>query len=120
MYYGRDVKFDETKFKIHSPDSDFWFYEDVEQDEKADADDHESVDLYDDAIKEYVENENGIQQAPEVSEGAVEFLRYSTRIKTKPRWMEDFAVMEFNVEAFLEDVPEKFEDIYRGREDEKE
>jgi len=38
-------------------------------------------------------------------------LRRSERIRSKPKHLEDYAVLALNVEAFLDDVPKTFEEI---------
>jgi len=38
-------------------------------------------------------------------------LRRSERIRSKPKYLEDYAVLALNVEAFLDDVPKTFEEI---------
>jgi len=43
-------------------------------------------------------------------------LRRSERIKSKPKYLEDYAVLALNVEAFLDDVPKTFEEI-KSRDD---
>jgi len=42
-------------------------------------------------------------------------LRKSTRVKNRPKYLEDYTVL---AESFVEDVPEHFDDI-QGREDEE-
>jgi hypothetical protein len=43
-------------------------------------------------------------------------LRRSVRVKSKPKYLDDYAVLALNAEAFLDDVPETFEEI-ESRED---
>lgn len=44
--------------------------------------------------------------------------RRSTRVRNRPKHLEDYTVLALCAESFVEDVPEHFDDI-QGREDEE-
>lgn len=109
VLFGRDVIFDETPNKLESPANfiNADFYEKNQHDQQEATTDNKSVlDLNSDS--EHDTDDSGIIKE--------ENVRRSQRPKSKPRYLDDYAVIALNVESFLEDVPQTYHEI-NGRND---
>lgn len=103
---GRDVYFDENKFKFESSDSDDWLPSDV----------HEDLDKPEESVQEKSESDTEEEMPVETNQSSHPEtpLRRSTREKVKPKYLEDYAVLALNAEAYVEDVPETIEEIQKS------
>jgi len=114
------VIFNESKFNFDEGDGSF--YQDCEVQETSEKmnkekcqlesrkdqripDYQKSNDLSDSSDGECFEPENTPQEESNNP------LRRSERIRSKPKYLEDYAVLALNVKAFLDDVPKTFEEI---------
>lgn len=114
IYYGRDIKFDETKFKINPTNAEFWLPADegCEEDESTEDQILTNVANDDSSEDEFINAED----CDDVS--TIE-PRRSTRITSKPKYLEDYAVMAYSAETYLADLPGSISEIY-SREDKEE
>lgn len=123
FYYGRDIKFDETRFRITTLDTELWLPSDEVREEDIKTDDRISMDAACDESSEEefynAENEGVIPSTQNAEEKSEDGPRRSTRVASKLKYLDDYAVMAFSAETYLVDVPENFDEI-NLREDKKE
>jgi len=84
IYYGRDIKFDETKFRLNTSDTELWLPVEESCEEETRADDRTSIDtVIDDSSKDEFytaenEGDTSIQKAEEKSmDGPSQWMYYS-------------------------------------------
>lgn len=124
VYYERDVKFDESKFKIPIMDTEFWLpSEETREEEIIKTEDQATIN---DACKDSsedkyynAEKENAESSAQNSEENLEKGPRRSSRVRSRPKYLDDYTVMAYNAENYLADVPENFDEI-DSREDKEE
>lgn len=115
ILFGKNITFDETKFDYNLADGSFYqsheIPETTENEENSEDLSHSRIDkkIQDNQMlnnsssdTEYFDLEESPQKVP---------LRRSERMKSRPKHLEDYAVLALNAEAYLDDVPETFEEI---------
>lgn len=114
ILYGKDIIFDETKFNceestiedlIPEPDDSRIISSTMEEDKKIESKANESETEENDSNYVKINTEN--------------VLRRSNRERRKSKYLEDYAVLALHAEAFVENVPNFFEEI-QDRDDKEE
>lgn len=123
VYYGRDIKFDKTKFRVNFTDTEFWLPTDEECKEDASAEDRTlTIAASDDSSEdEFYSAENGdnVLTSEEAEKKSTNEPRRSTRTTSKPKYLKDYAVMAYGADTYLADLPRSITEIY-FREDKEE
>lgn len=114
---GRDVIFNESRYsfnediyKIHSTESPQDKGTATEDLERISSKSEESK-LFESANEEEEMLQNESSQESEPEDKSKTTLRRSSRIKTRPKHLEDYIGLALNAEAFVDNVPKDYYDI---------
>lgn len=91
IYFGHDVIFDEHKFIFDRSNNDFWNHSE-------DDDENDQVTV----SKNLIQNQDS---------GDLNGVRKSNRTVIRPKYLEDYTALAFNAEAYIDDVPQTFDEV---------
>jgi len=108
---GRDVKFVETNF-INSKTLDDYLEADTRDSAQLKNTQDRGGEIQDEGNNEADEDAEIIAENSTIEDTPDQHPRRSTRVKTKPKYLDDYCAFALNAESFVEDVPRSFEEIH--------
>ena len=115
MYSGKDVVFDESKFKIDDA-SDSWLFNDISNGNKS-VNTDKKIEENDNCDEKNLGKNHEIIQESEIllnkenEKSQLETPRRSSRERKQPNWLKDYATVACLAESYINEVPECFDDI---------